>query len=37
MRLDVESDSDIIQSERNTIITIDENDPTAIALELEAI
>ena len=37
MRLDVESENDIIQSQRNTIITIDENDPTAIALELEAI
>jgi hypothetical protein len=37
MRLDVESENDIIQSQRNTIITIDENDPAAIALELEAI
>lgn len=37
MRIDVESENDILSSVRNTIITIDENDPSAIALEIESI
>lgn len=37
MRIDVESENDILSSIRNTIITIDDSDPSAIALEIEAI
>jgi hypothetical protein len=37
IRLSIESDKGIIQSVRNTILTIDENDPTSIVTTLEAI
>jgi len=37
MRLTVESEKGIIESTRNTIITIDENDPTSIVTTLTAV
>ena len=37
MKIDVEAEKGIIESVRNTIITIDENDPTAITLDFETV
>ena len=37
IRLSIESEKGIIQSVRNTILTIDEEDPTSIVTTLEAI
>jgi len=37
IRLSIESEKGIIQSVRNTILTIDEDDPTSIVTTLEAI
>jgi hypothetical protein len=37
IRLSIESESDIINSSKNTIITIDEDDPTSISTTLETI
>ena len=35
IRMSFESDESFVGSSKNTIITIDENDPTAIVVELE--
>lgn len=37
LKIDVESEKSIIETTRETIITIDENDPTAIALKFETV
>jgi len=37
IRLSIESESDIINSTKNTIITIDEDDPTSISTTLETV
>ena len=37
MKIDVEAEKGIVESVRNTIITIDENDPTAITLDFETV
>ena len=37
IRLTIESEKGLIQSVRNTIITIDEDDPTSIVTTLEAV
>ena len=37
MKIDVEAEKGIIESSRNTIITIDETDPTAITLSFETV
>ena len=34
IRLSLESDEDLVRSSKNTIITIDDEDPTAIVVEL---